>query len=131
MKNLDQGMEDLKRQLVFKLNCDRSRMSGLKDKMEENYMQFFVWYSEELYKLEFHAVQLEKLLSFIEGGDITKVCEYIEAEIDRIGDILTERRLRQNSTSPTSNLAFVYELEVSQEIYREFKILLNFNVSSI
>ena len=111
-----------------------STMEVLDEKIQEgtagsnaNYLSFFEDKSEELYRLHYMYKCLNDLRSNIRKLETPQqIQEYIQRRRDVCLDKLLEQDISARSTSPMSNMAHTLRLECSQQLIREYDLLVRF-----
>ncbi len=92
-------------------------------KMTNNYVQFFEWYSAELYKAELMYNKLLDLKALVankkEDDSFGDVLEYLRNESEKIEFELLNRCMTKMSMSPLSNLVSACDMEAKQRL-RQF-----------
>ena len=92
-----------------------------------NYLSFFEDKSEELYRLHYMYKCLNDLRSNIRKLETPQqIQEYIQRRRNVCLDKLLEQDISARSTSPMSNLAHTLRLECSQQLVREYDLLVRF-----
>ena len=92
-----------------------------------NYLSFFEDKSEELYRLHYMYKCLNDLRSNIRKLETPQqIQEYIQRRRNACLDKLLEQDISARSTSPMSNLAHTLRLECSQQLVREYDLLVRF-----
>ena len=92
-----------------------------------NYLSFFEDKSEELYRLHYMYKCLNDLRSNIRKLEAPQqIQEYIQRRRNVCLDKLLEQDISARSTSPMSNLAHTLRLECSQQLVREYDLLVRF-----
>ena len=92
-----------------------------------NYLSFFEDKSEELYRLYYMYKCLNDLRSNIRKLETPQqIQEYIQRRRNVCLDKLLEQDISARSTSPMSNLAHTLRLECSQQLVREYDLLVRF-----
>ena len=96
-----------------------------------NYLSFFEDKSEELYRLHYMYKCLNDLRSNIRKLETPQqIQEYIQRRRNACLDKLLEQDISARSTSPMSNLAHTLRLECSQQLVREYDLLVRFLVAT-
>lgn len=92
-----------------------------------NYLSFFEDKSEKLYRLHYMYKCLNDLRSNIRKLETPQqIQEYIQRRRNACLDKLLEQDISARSTSPMSNLAHTLRLECSQQLVREYDLLVRF-----
>lgn len=111
-----------------------STMEVLDEKIQEgtvrsnaDYLSFFEDKSEELYRLHYMYKCLNDLRSNIRKLETPQqIQEYIQRRRNVCLDKLLEQDISARSTSPMSNMAHTLRLECSQQLIREYDLLVRF-----
>lgn len=123
-------IEKLKRRLNRRLSGIESDIAEYKQKFNEDYSKFLLWYAEDLYKAEQELGHYNSLLTAVETGDLDFVKECLRHKIEHWSDDLIHGSLRRSSTSNVANLTHVLDLEVKQKMIQRCQVLLNEIVDS-
>ncbi len=96
-------------------------------KSNADYLSFFEDKSEEFYKLHYMYKCLNDLRSNVRKLETPQqIQEYIQRRRNVCLDKLLEQEISARSTSPMSNLAHTLRLECSQQLIREYDLLVRF-----
>ena len=96
-------------------------------KSNADYLSFFEDKSEELYKKHYMYKCLSDLRSNVRQLETPQqIQEYIQRRRNVCLDKLLEQNISSRSTSPMSNLAHTLRLECSQQLIREYDLLVRF-----
>ena len=96
-------------------------------KSNTDYLSFFGDKSEEFYKQHYMYKWLSDLRSNIRKLETPQqIQEYIQRRRNACLDKLLEQDISAGSTSPMSNLAHTFRLECSQQLIREYDLLVRF-----
>lgn len=96
-------------------------------KSNANYLSFFEDKSEELYRQHYMYKCLSDLRSNIRKLETPEqIQEYIQRRRNVCLDKLLEQDISARSTSPMGNLAHTLRLECSQQLIREYDLLVRF-----
>lgn len=88
--------------------------------MNEDYEYFFLWHSEEMYKVQRQLSEYRKLRAVVGTGELAEVVKYLEIKVTSITNDLLNGRQRLNSTGVIKNLAYALDLEAGQQIREKF-----------
>ncbi len=92
--------------------------------MNEDYGHFFCWYSEDMYKVQLKMKIYRYLQNAICSGGLDEAQEYMRHTVEHFTDDLLLGSIRNHSTNASFNTAHLLELEVKQQVVREFKMIL-------
>ena len=123
-------IEKLKSRLNRRLSGIESDIAEYKQKFNEDYSKFLLWYAEDLYKAEQEFGHYNSLLTAVETGDLDFVKECLRHKIEHWSDDLIHGSLRRSSTNNVANLTHVLDLEVKQKMIQRCQVLLNEIVDS-
>ena len=123
-------IEKLKSRLSRRINGIECDIAEYKQKFNEDYSKFLLWYAEDLYKSEQELGHYNSLLTSVETGDLDFVKECLRHKIEHWSDDLIHGSLRRSSTSGIVNFTHVLDLEVKQKMIQRCKALLDDIVDS-
>ena len=89
-------------------------------RMNEDYVDFFTWCADDMFKAQKFLWNYRKLKSVIGRGNLADVLDYLKIRIEFFEKELLCGKLRKSSTSQLGNFAFVLELEVWQVLRKEY-----------
>ena len=121
---LQKEIEKLKSRLNRRISGIESEIAEYKQKFNEDYSKFLLWYAEDLYKAEQFLGHYNSLLAAVETGDLDFVKECLSHKIENWSDDLIHGSLRRSSTSSVANLTHVLDLEVKQKMIQRCQVLL-------
>ncbi len=96
-------------------------------KFGRDFVQFFEWYSGDLYKTELFIDQvfkLKKIIDDCQGEVFPDVVNYLWANVEKVENELFNRNARVMSMSPMDNIAYTLKMEVNQMLRQFYKELL-------
>lgn len=123
-------IEKLKSRLTRRLGGIESDIAEYKQKFNEDYSKFLLWYAEDLYKSEQEFAHYNSLLTSVETEDLDFVKECLCHKIEHWSDDLIHGSLRRSSTNNIANLTHVLDLEVKQKMIQRCQVLLSEIVDS-
>ena len=121
---LQKEIEKLKSRLNRRISGIESDIAEYKQKFNEDYSKFLLWYAEDLYKAEQELGHYNSLLAAVETGDLDFIKECLSHKIENWSDDLIHGSLRRSSTSGVANLTHVFDLEVKQKMIQRCQVLL-------
>lgn len=123
-------IEKLKSRLSRRINGIECDIAEYKQKFNEDYSKFLLWYAEDLYKSEQELGHYNSLLTAVETGDLDFVKECLSHKIEHWSDDLIHGSLRRSSTSGIANFTHVLDLEVKQKMIQRCQVFLSDIVDS-
>ncbi len=96
-------------------------------KFGRDFVQFFEWYSGDLYKTELFIDQvfkLKKIIDDCQGEVFPDVVNYLWANVEKVENELFNRNARVMSMSPMDNIAYTLKMEVNQMLRQFYNELL-------
>ncbi len=96
-------------------------------KFGRDFVQFFEWYSGDLYKTELFIDQvfkLKKIIDDCQGEVFPDVVNYLHANVEKVENELFNRNARVMSMSPMDNIAYTLKMEVNQMLRQFYNELL-------
>lgn len=124
-------IEKLKSRLNRRLSGIESEIAEYKQKFNEDYSKFLLWYAEDLYKSEQEFAHYNSLLTAVETGDLDFIKECLRHKIEHWSDDLIHGSLRRSSTSSIANFTHVLDLEVKQKMITRCQAFLSEIVESL
>ena len=106
-------------------SCTRKADKYQKD-MDEDYVHFFCWHSEDMYKVQLKLKEYLELETAASRGSLDDVKEYLRHTAEHYSDDLIYGSVQNHSTDTSFNTAHLLEKEVKQDIVREYKSLLGY-----
>lgn len=95
-----------------------------KKNMQDDYMRFFCFRADALYKVCLHLMEYRQLQELINSGRPDDVVEYLLGTVDGIIDDLLNDPTLIYTTNELSNLAYLLRIDVKKDILREYRKLL-------
>ena len=89
--------------------------------MNEDYEHFFLWHSEDMYKLQLRLKIYRELQKVANGGSLCETLGWLNRTVERFTDNLLHGSIQCHSTDASFNTAHLLKLEVKQQEAREFK----------
>ena len=112
--------EEMKQRVVRRISAIEGDINEYKEKFNDDYEKFLVWYAEDLYKCKLMHRHYSSLLTTIEIGGLSSLKEALRHTVEHFSDDILYGSLRKSSTNNFANLTHVLELEVKQKIVRSF-----------
>lgn len=92
--------------------------------LENNYLRFFDWHADDLYKAYYMDKNYEAIRQTIDTAETPKDIEaYLKRCILYVEEDLLSGPLVKRSTSPMSNIAHSLEMECKQKLLKDFQNL--------
>lgn len=113
-------LEEMKQRVVRRISAIEGDINEYKEKFNDDYEKFLVWYAEDLYKCKLMHRRYSSLLTTIEIGGLSSLKEALRHTVEHFSDDILYGSLRKSSTNNFANLTHVLELEVKQKIVRSF-----------
>ena len=95
---------------------NNTQLKIYKSNLEENYLHYFEWLADKIFKLEWKNNVLNTLLSIFNDGDNKNAVESVERLRERYRIELTTQSLMTSSTNALTNLASLWECECKQNL---------------
>lgn len=124
-------IEKLKSRLNRRIAGIENDIAEYKQRFNEDYSKFLLWYAEDLYKSEQELGHYNSLLTTVETEDLDFIKECLSHKIEHWSDDLINGSLRRSSTSGIANFTHVLDLEVKQKMIQRCQVLLNDIVESL
>lgn len=114
--------EAVKGQIARTLRIIDNRIESLTKEMNEDYLRFFEWQAETMFKEQKRRAFYTALANAVEDKDesIDLAAWFLDIA-RRKSDGLVRGSLTRNSTSPMANHAHLLNLEVEQELIKEME----------
>ena len=125
-QTLDERLSRLAHRVDYRIKSEEADAVEHTKRMNEDFIHFYTWYSEAMYKTQLLLVHYRKLMEVIGFGNLADTVEYMKTEVSRIEKRLLESQLHQSSSSQASNIAFIFGLEVEQKIRQEYKMFIDY-----
>lgn len=93
--------------------------------MNEDYEHFFRWYSEDMYKIQLRLKIYRELQKVVNGGSLCETLGWMNHTVEHFTDDLLCGSIQNHSANISFNTAHLLELEVKQQVTREFKTMLS------
>ena len=113
-------LEEMKQRVVRRISAIEGDINEYKEKFNDDYEKFLVWYAEDLYKCKLMHRHYSSLLTTIEIGGLSSLKEALRHTVEHFSDDILYGSLRKSSTNNFANLTHVLELEVKQKIVGSF-----------
>lgn len=123
---LDERLSRLAHRVDFHIKTEEADAAEHTKRMNKDFIHFFTWYSEAMYKTQLLLGHYRKLMEVIGFGNYEDIVEYMKGEVSRIEKRLLESQLHQSSSSQSSNIAFIFNLEVEQKIRKEYMMFIEY-----
>ena len=116
--------EAVKDQIASNLWHIESRITDMSEKMNSNYIHFFEWQAEEMFKVqkrrEFHTALSKAIDETYKDTDLTT---WLLAIAYRKVNDIARNSLTRSSTSQMANIAHLLNLQAEQEMIRDLESL--------
>lgn len=89
--------------------------------MNEDYVHFFCWNAENMYKTQFQLTEYRRLRFVIARENIEELKTYLTNKIESFTNDLLARNIRRFSNIETANIAHSLELESKQQLRQKFE----------
>ena len=113
-------LEEMKQRVVRRISAIEGDINEYKEKFNDDYEKFLVWYAEDLYKCKLMHRHYSSLLTTIEIGGLFSLKEALRHTVEHFSDDILYGALRRSTTNKFANITHVLELEVKQKIVRSF-----------
>lgn len=107
-----------------KISSLESIVEREKKNMQDDYMRFFCFRADALYKVCLHLMEYRQLQELINSGRPDDVVEYLLTTTECITDDLLNDPTLIYTTNELSNLAYLLRIDVNKDILREYRKLL-------
>lgn len=98
---------------------NNTQLKIYKSNLEENYLHYFEWLADKIFKLEWKNKILNDILALFNDENIKNADESVKRLKDRFRDDLITRKLMQSSSNPLANLSSLWINECKQEMIAE------------
>lgn len=116
--------EAVKGQIARTLRIIDNRIESLTKEMNEDYLRFFEWQAETMFKEQKRRAFYTALANAVEDKDeAIDLASWFLHIANRKSDELVRGSLTRNSTSPMANHAHLLNLQVEQELIKEMESL--------
>ena len=120
-KAVKESLDMIASQVKARINrCVEEADKYAKD-MNEDYEHFFCWYSEDMYKVQYRLKIYRDLQKVVNGGSLCETLGWLNHMAECFTDILLLGPIQSHDTVASFNTAHLLELEVKQQVAREFK----------
>lgn len=120
----DLKIERLQQYLNKQKGVVESNIKGYSRELEKNYLYFFGWHADDLYKAHYMATNYNAIQETIDTAKSSKEIEaYLNKCILYVKDDLLNGPLVKRSTSPMSNISHSLEMECKQKLLKDFQNL--------
>ena len=124
-KDLKSSLDKLAQHVKQRIDHTLRQADEYTKTMNEDYERFFIWNSEDMYKMQELLRCYREFWQMICTGEPDRVLEYLACKVKSLSIELLENSPRQKSTNAMSSLACTLIVEVKQELLREFRMLLD------
>lgn len=115
------AIEELARWLGMKIGRERINIKGYRDKLDSDFLYYFKWTGEDLFKSHFMARSYEQLKDFVgRAKDATEVHDFIRKKREECLKELVDGSIRKMSTNDLFNLTHTLKLECAQQLIKEY-----------
>lgn len=115
------GMEQLAEYLDMRMRNEEKNIKENRDKLDRDYLYYFAWNGEDLFKSHFMVKQYGELLQVIRQAEAPgEVHGYIRYKREECLKELVSGSIRRRSTNDIFNLAHTYRLECMQKLVRDY-----------
>lgn len=116
------AIEAVKDQIARTLRIIDHRIEGLTKEMNEDYLRFFEWQAETMFKEQKrHAFYVALLRAIDEKDEATELSVWLLAIAQRKGRDIVSGSLTRNSTNQMANHAHLLNLQTEQELITEIE----------
>ena len=128
-----ENQETMMKKRDFVAERVKSRIDGLLEEadnytriMNEDYESFFMDHAEDMYKVQLELSEYRKLKAVVNSGSLEDIRSYLVNKVNNITNTLLGEKLRLNTTSATTQLAHILELELIRDLRGKFIMFLDF-----
>lgn len=111
------GMEQLAEYLDMRIRNEEKNIKENRDKLDRDYLYYFAWNGEDLFKSHFMVKQYGELRQAEAPGEVHG---YIRHKREECLKELVSGSIRRRSTDDISNLAHTYRLECMQRLVKDY-----------
>lgn len=116
------AIEAVKDQIARTLRIIDHRIEGLTKEMNEDYLRFFEWNAETMFKEQKRRAFYNALLDAMnERDEATELSAWLLAIAARKGNAIVSGSLTRNSTNQMANHAHLLNLQTEQELITEIE----------
>ncbi|WMI93998.1 hypothetical protein [Bacteroides fragilis] len=117
----DLRIERLQQYLDRQKGVVENNIKGYSRELEKNYLYFFGWHADDLYKAHYVATNYNAIQETVDTAKSPKEIEaYLNKCILYVEDDLLNGPLVKRSTSPMSNISHSLEMECKQKLLKDF-----------
>ena len=114
--------EAVKDQIAIIIRHIEHRIADMTEKMNSNFVRFFEWHAEEMYKTKRRQAFYADFCREVESiGPEIDLSVWILAIASHKSEELVRGKLSRNSTSQIANYAYLLNLEAEQELIKELE----------
>lgn len=113
--------EAVRDQIASTLRHIDRRIAAYTEKMNANYLHFFEWNAEEMFKEQIRRKFYSELASILEERDCENLGEWLLAIAQRKESNIARGSLTRNSTNAMANNAHLLNLQAEQEMIIELE----------
>lgn len=92
--------------------------------MNEDFLHFFSWFSEDMYKVQLRLKIYRELQKVINSEKLSDVLEHLRHTVEHFTDDLMLGPIQHHYTNASPNTAHLLALEVKQTVVQEFRQML-------
>ena len=111
------GMEQLAEYLDMRIRNEEKNIKENRDKLDRDYLYYFAWNGEDLFKSHFMVKQYGELRQAEAPGEVHG---YIRHKREECLKELVSGSIRRHSTNDIFNLAHTYRLECMQKLVKDY-----------
>lgn len=116
--------EAIKEQIASILRYIDRRIAVMTEKMNADYLHFFEWHAEDMFKTQKRRSFLNKLMRAVDDTEsYVDLYSWIGSIANQKVKTIIRGSLTRNSTSQMANIAYLLNLEVEQELIRDLESL--------
>lgn len=120
MDKSDLRIKQLQQYLDREKGIVESNIKEYNTQLKNNYLYFFGWHADDLYKAHYMATNYNAIQETIDAAKSPKEIEtYLNKCIVYVKDDLLNGPLVKQSTSPMSNISHTLELECKQKLLKD------------
>lgn len=115
------GLEQLAESLDMRIRNEEKNIKENRNKLDRDYLYYFAWNGEELFKSHFMVKQYGELRQVIREAEAPEeVYGYIRHKQAECLKELVSGSIRRRSTDDIFNLAHTYRLECMQKLVKDY-----------
>ena len=124
MDKSDLRIEQLQQYLDKKKGVVESNIKEYNAQLERNYLYFFGWHADDLYKAYYMDKHYKNIQETIDTAETPKdIEEYLKRCTLYVEEDILHGPLVKRSTSPMSNMAHSLEMECKQRLLKDLRYL--------